>query len=64
MKHLSVGLFVGLIALIVILFSWLAIIAILALIDAGPIPMAVAGLVIGVTIIAAIIDWVTEKKEK
>ena len=59
MKHLQAGLLVGLASAVIgagVVIIWMLAAFI------GPIALVPIGLFVGVTIIAAIIDWKTEKK--
>jgi len=59
MKHLEAGLMAGVVVLAVVALAYLVIMLIIAM---GPPAWLLLGLFIGVTIVAAIIDWKTEKK--
>lgn len=59
MKHLEAGLFAGVVVLAVAACAYLVIMLIIAM---GPPAWILLGLFVGVTIVAAIIDWKTEKK--
>jgi prepilin signal peptidase PulO-like enzyme (type II secretory pathway) len=59
MKHLEAGLMAGAVVIAIVVIAYLVIMLIIA---TGPLGWILLGLFIGVTIIAAIIDWKTEKK--
>ena len=59
MKHLGAGLLAG---AMVIAGLGLVVVVINMFITMGPAALLVAGLFIGVTIVATIVDWKTEKK--
>jgi prepilin signal peptidase PulO-like enzyme (type II secretory pathway) len=59
MKHLEAGLFAGVVVLAVAVCAYLVIMLIIAM---GPPAWILLALFVGVTIVAAIIDWKTEKK--
>ena len=59
MKHLEAGLMAGAVVIAIVVIAYLVIMLIIA---TGPLDWILLGLFIGVTIIAAIIDWKTEKK--
>ena len=59
MKHLEAGLLARVVVLTAALLAYLVIMLIIAL---GPPAWILLALFVGVTIIAAIIDWKTEKK--
>ena len=59
MKHLEAGLLAGVVVLTAALLAYLVIMLIIAL---GPPAWILLALFVGVKIIAAIIDWKTEKK--
>lgn len=59
MKHIEAGLIAGVAVIAVATIAYLIIMLIIAI---GPPAWILVGLFLGVTIVAAIIDWKTEKK--